>query len=203
LQERILDVRGKPCPQPVVAARKVLADESPAILRVIVDNPASAENVSRMARGLGRTVRRDREDEGEIHVLVTSGPGTATPAAGPSRAVAPRQAVGNVVLISSAQLGDGERELGDILMRAFIKTLKEVEPAPQALLFVNSGVWLTTEGSPLLPDLRDLVASGSQVLSCGTCLDYYHLKEKLAVGIVTNMFEIVSLLSDSDRVLRP
>ena len=109
----------------------------------------------------------------------------------------------NVILIESRTIGDGDDELGAILMKAFLKTLKEVAPRPGALLFLNAGVHLTTEGSPYLADLRELAGMGVTLLSCGTCLDYYHLQDQLAVGKVTNMFEIVSRLTAADRILRP
>lgn len=108
-----------------------------------------------------------------------------------------------VGFITASVLGVGDEQLGRILMRAFIKTLKELNPLPERLIFVNSGVRLTTEGSELIADLRELEARGVRMLSCGTCLDYYQLKDALAVGTVTNMFEIVTSLVAADRVLRP
>lgn len=108
-----------------------------------------------------------------------------------------------VGFITASVLGMGDEQLGRILMRSFIKTLKELNPLPERLIFVNSGVRLTTEGSELIADLRELEAHGVRMLSCGTCLDYYQLKDALAVGTVTNMFEIVTSLVAADRVLRP
>ena len=107
------------------------------------------------------------------------------------------------VLVSSQHFGQGDAELGAVLMRAFIKTLREVRPAPSAILFVNTGVNLTTKGSELIDDLRALEELGAKVLSCGTCLDFYGLKEKLQVGSVTNMYNIVATLVSTDRVVRP
>jgi len=210
MSEKTIDARGKPCPQPVVETRKVLLEEGPAALRVIVDNRAAVGNVSRMAHTLGRTVRVEEVSAAEFHLVLTAGatsPQTSTPATGPVSAGTAATAAGreamNVVLLSSAEFGVGERELGELLIRTFIYTLKEVQPAPHAMLFVNSGVHLTTEGSPVLDEICELAGRGVRVLSCGTCLDYYQLKEKLKVGAVTNMFEIVSLLSAADRVIRP
>ncbi|MFC1572886.1 sulfurtransferase-like selenium metabolism protein YedF [Candidatus Eisenbacteria bacterium] len=223
MSERVIDVRGKACPQPVIETRKILLEGTAESLRVIVDNRASAENVSRMVRSLGQEIRIDREEPGEIHLMInlggTSGGDTkvangstmtsavmSPPAASSATQSAEdlcRQPSRNVVLISSDRFGSGEEELGRILMRSFIKTLSEVVPKPEAILFVNSGVYWTIEGSDLLEEIQRLADTGVQILSCGTCLDYYHLKEKLAVGVVTNMFEVVSLLASADRVLRP
>lgn len=110
---------------------------------------------------------------------------------------------GNVVFIASHELGTGDPELGPVLMRMFILTLKESDPLPAAMIFVNSGVRLTTAGSLLLGDLRDLEARGVEVLSCGTCLDFYQLKDELQAGTVTTMRRIVGLLSCAERVIRP
>jgi len=204
MADRVLDVRGKACPKPVIETRKVLVEDEPETLRVLVDNPASAENVSRMVRSLGRAVRIDREAAGEIELLITSGAPVGASGESPENAPAscpapPR----NVVLISSDRFGSGEEDLGRILMRAFVKTLHEVVPKPKTIFLVNSGVYLSVEGSDLVDDLRRLADSGVEVRSCGTCLDFYHLEGKLAVGAVTNMFEVVSALAAADRVLRP
>lgn len=203
MSERILDERGKACPLPVVEARRLLLEDATATVRVIVDNRAAAENVSRLAQSLGRTPQVEEPSGTEFHVLI--GPASAAPQSGPTRvpAAASVAGCGNVVLIGSTEVGTGDPELGRTLMRMFVFTLKEVDPAPGALLFVNSGVRLTVEGSPVLDEIRELEERGVEILSCGTCLDFYGLKEKLRVGQVSNMFQIVTLLSTADRVLRP
>jgi selenium metabolism protein YedF len=213
MSERILDVRGKTCPVPVVETRKALLADAAAPLRVLVDNRAAVENVRRFAQSLGRRVETEEVSATEFHILIAGAGAPAVPASAPAApAPAPHpptaaasdvKGIGTVVLFSSDEFGHGARELGELLVRTFVYTLKEVEPAPHALLFVNSGVRLTTEGSALLEDLCELAGRGVQVFSCGTCLDYYGLKEKLKVGAVTNMFSIVSLLSTADRVIRP
>ena len=108
-----------------------------------------------------------------------------------------------VVLIGAEGIGTGDETLGRILMRAFLKTLKDLEPPPAAMIFVNAGVHLTTAGSPLLDDIRALENRGTRVLSCGTCLDYFHKLDALKVGSVSNMYEIASSLLTADRVVRP
>jgi selenium metabolism protein YedF len=110
---------------------------------------------------------------------------------------------GPVVLIAAPGFGHGSDELGGILIRSFLKTLKELRPAPEALIFVNGGVQLTTEGSELIADLCAFAERGSQVLSCGTCLDYFGLKEELRAGRVSNMGEIVSTLAGASHIIRP
>lgn len=219
MDEKTIDARGLACPKPVLLTREALLGGGATRLRVLVDNMASCENVTRMVGSLGHQARIDKRAEGEIHLVVevaaAAGKG-ALPEDAPSprghaqdaaeaapSETACRPASRNVVLISSDRFGEGDDELGSVLMRAFIKTLKEVVPIPEAIFFINAGVRLTTEGSALIEDIRELEDGGMQIFSCGTCLDFFHLKDKLAVGQVTNMFEVVSHLSAADRVIRP
>ena len=115
-------------------------------------------------------------------------------------AAAPR---GHAILFASDQLGVGPEELGRILLRAFLKTQLELTPKPWRVLFLNQGITLTTTGSAVLPELQELEAAGAEILSCGTCLDYFHAKDALQVGRVSNMREISETLLYASRVIRP
>jgi selenium metabolism protein YedF len=106
-----------------------------------------------------------------------------------------------VVFVPSDCLGRGPAELGERLMGAFFHTLLEIAPRPEKIIFINTGVKLVTEGSRALDDLRELVKQGIGVLSCGTCLGYFELKEKVAVGRVSNMHEIATALLEAGRVV--
>jgi selenium metabolism protein YedF len=108
-----------------------------------------------------------------------------------------------LVLIDGATVGRGDDVLGSVLMKSFLHTLKEVRPLPWRLIFLNAGVKLASEGSDLVAVLRELEGLGVEIFSCGTCLDFFKLKEKLAVGSVTNMYDIVSSLVTAASVLRP
>jgi selenium metabolism protein YedF len=108
-----------------------------------------------------------------------------------------------VVFVTGDAMGDGEAELGRVLMRSFLKTVAQLDPLPWRVIFVNAGITLTTAGSELLEDLRGLEAQGVELLSCGTCLDYYQRKADLQVGRASNMHEIVTTLAAAGRVLRP
>jgi len=173
MKKRLLDMTGRPCPEPVVETQKILADPQVESLRLKVDDPAAAENESRLA----------------------SSPAQPQPAPGEVPSLA--------VCFASARLGEGNEELGTVLMRSFIKTLKELDPRPRWMLFLNGAIFLTTDGSALLDDLRELARGGTEILSCGTCLDFFFRKDRLQVGKVTNMFEIVSILARAGRVIRP
>ena len=108
-----------------------------------------------------------------------------------------------VVFVASNLFGVGDEKLGQILMKAFVKTLKELDTQPAKVIFANSGVRLTTEGSDLIDELRALEEEGVEIISCGTCLDYYGLVDSLQVGVSSNMYEIASTLVEADRIVKP
>ena len=206
MSNREIDVRGKACPQPVIETRRALEDAHVMTLRVVLDSEASAENVARTARNLGCDVSLEDLGTGEIHIVINRGAGgvSGTQDAGDMGARDLCGGSSNVtVFVASDVLGRGDDDLGRALMIAFIKTIKDVVPRPRALIFINSGAKLTVEGSNLIGTIRELEDSGVKVLVCGTCLDYYGVIDKLKVGSVSNMVEILSTMVTSDRVIRP
>ncbi len=108
-----------------------------------------------------------------------------------------------LLVIDSSGLGDGEPDLGERLMKAFLNTLFEAGDLPARIIFLNSGIFLTTDGSPVLGILKGYVEKGTEILSCGTCLDYYGRSQRLRVGRVTNMRETVDALLGFKKVLKP
>jgi selenium metabolism protein YedF len=193
---KIVDCSGKTCPLPVVETKRVLEEDMTlGEIVVLVDNPVSCENVMRFLESQGFSVTSMDED-GKFRIEGTrSGAGPAAPAAGGARRL--------LVFIDGETMGRGSDELGQILMRSFILTLKELNPLPWRIIFVNSGVKLAVESSPLVVALQDLTHLGVEILSCGTCLDYYRLKEKLRVGRVSNMYEIASSFLEATNVIKP
>ncbi|MEI8216483.1 MAG: sulfurtransferase-like selenium metabolism protein YedF [Eubacteriales bacterium] len=107
-----------------------------------------------------------------------------------------------VIVITSDQFGQGEKELSENLMKSFIYSLTEVNPRPDTLIFLNRGVFLTTEDSTVVESLRTLEAEGVEILSCGTCLNYYKLTEKLIIGTVSNMYNIVAKLNNTSNKIK-
>ena len=108
-----------------------------------------------------------------------------------------------MVAVSSDRMGSGNDELGKVLIKGFIFAVTQLDELPKTMLFYNGGATLTTEGSDSLEDLKSLEAQGVEILTCGTCLDYYGLKDKLAVGSVTNMYSIVETLAGADKIIKP
>ncbi len=183
---KIIDARGLSCPQPVILTKKGL-DESDEVT-TIVDNRTALENVKKLAKSKNCSVQVV-EKEGEYHLLISKGSSE------------PQHTIdqGSVaVLITGSLFGNGDEELGKILMKSFLYTLTQMDNLKH-LIFMNSGVLLTTEGSGVLDLLKALEESGVEILSCGTCLDFYELKDKLAVGKVTNMYTAVELIASAPK----
>lgn len=193
----VVDARGLACPQPVILTRNALQENE--AVTTIVDNETARQNVTRMAESAGATVQVEEREDG-IYLHITKA-GAVQEEAAPQPAIAP--AGGPLVLvIPSENMGRGDDELGQILIRGFFHTLGEVEPLPDKIIFFNSGVKLVVAGSPVLEDLQALDERGVEILACGTCLGYYELKEKFAVGEVSNMYTIAETMLGAGKVVK-
>ena len=193
-----IDCRKQACPYPVLMAKQALGRMTEGEVILVVDNMAACENVERFAKSQGCPVTIEKRGA-DFHLRLQkekSGEGHET--------VSEKKDRGNIVIyLNSRFLGTGDEALGSILMKSFLKTLLELETKPNGLILINSGVWLSSEGSDVLETLRTLSEKGVEILSCGTCLDFYGLKEKLKVGKVSNMYTIAQTLLEAERVVRP
>ncbi|GAF25893.1 predicted redox protein, regulator of disulfide bond formation [Moorella thermoacetica Y72] len=190
--EKVVDARGLACPQPVIQTKKAMESLGPETeLVTIVDNEVARDNVLKLARSMAWEAEV-KEQGSDYYIRIRKG---AMPTTGVSLTA------GQVLLVGSATLGRGSEELGSILMRNFFYSLSEAEVLPRRVLFFNSGVQLCCQGSPVLDSLLALEQKGVELLVCGTCLDYYHLKDKLCVGSVTNMYTIVEHLMAAEKVI--
>jgi selenium metabolism protein YedF len=193
---KTIDARGLACPQPVILTRKGL--EGNAQVVTIVDNETTQQNVARMAEKAGYRVQVEKRADG-IYLNIAKGD---SPMPETAAACATVPATGPLVLtIPSEFMGRGDEELGHVLIRAFLYTLGETQPSPDTIIFLNSGVKLTIEGSPALEDLRNLHDRGIEMLVCGTCLAHYGIKDKIAVGEVSNMYVIAEKLLQAGKVV--
>ena len=192
-----VDARGLACPQPVILTRKAMQESDQ--VHTLVSSETSVTNVSRMAEKAGWQVsvvalddefRIELAKAGDLPEAAPQAEGRAEPVSGPL-----------VLVVSSDIMGRGEAELGNILVRGFFHTLGEVEPLPQTIIFYNSGVKLACDGSPVLEDLRALEDEGIEMLVCGTCLSYFELTEQLAVGQVSNMYDIAEAMLRAGKLV--
>ena len=203
--EKIIDCRGLACPLPVVNAKKA-AEElgSGDVLAVMVDNEIAVQNLTRFAEHKGFGVSAEKKGEKE-YVVTMNISGTAAENVKEEEvacAVDTRRK-GMLVVLSANVMGTGDPKLGTSLMKAFVFALTKQDQLPDTILCYNTGASLTCEGADTLEDLKLLESEGVTVLTCGTCLDFYGLKEKLAVGGVTNMYDIVERMENAAQIIKP
>ena len=212
-----VNAMGDICPIPVVKTKKALGElNGPGEIEVLVDNETAVKNVTKMARSSGAEAESEQLGDKQYRVLITVGEDAAEklksakrPAVQPQgqdqqeTAAGCRTCVGTVVAVGSDRMGEGSEELGHILIKSFIFALTQLDDLPDKILFYNGGAKLTVEGSESLEDLKTLEEQGVEIMTCGTCLDYYGIKDKLAIGGVTNMYSIVEMLQSAMSVIRP
>jgi selenium metabolism protein YedF len=191
---KTIDCRNMACPLPVVTVKRALEQSPGEALKILLDAGAPRENVTRFALNRGFSVD-EAELDGGYAILISGN-------AGETLAIKRHKDGETVMLIASDRFGDGPEELGRLLMKNFINTLVEVAEAPDRILFVNSGVLMTIEGSEVLEALANLGNRGVEIASCGICLDFFKCKDKLRAGTVTNMFTIVESMLRAGLVIR-
>jgi selenium metabolism protein YedF len=189
-----IDARGLACPRPVISTKKALEEMVDGVVTIVVDNLAAKENVSKFAAANHCEVTVEEKD-GIYSIRVIKGQGKLED-------IVPQKAESDIVyLITQRTMGHGSNELGEVLIKSFFFALLEKEPLPRTIMFINGGVHLTIDTSPVLDHITALSAKGVQILSCGTCLDYYELKDKLAIGGITNMYTIIEELSSTAKTI--
>lgn len=208
-----IDSFGETCPKPVIRAMKALQDPaSEGSVRVRVDNTVAVENLKRLAASKRGTVAVDEIEGGWAVTIegVTSeaaenpaGDDAALVEAGiscpvPDPVAADRQVT---VFVGSKALGQGAAELGHILIKGLVYAMSQADEPPHRIVFFNDGAALTCEGSELVDDVRELERRGCEVLTCGTCLDFHGLRDKLAVGGVTNLYAISEFVLGPDKIV--
>ncbi|MDR1094807.1 MAG: sulfurtransferase-like selenium metabolism protein YedF [Spirochaetaceae bacterium] len=205
-----LDMQGQPCPIPVVKAKEVLAGQDAEGVVVVVDNFVAVQNLEKMAKGTGCGF--SYAEEGALYrATVIKRPGSGPFSGGqpaeaegkPSKApeAAGGAGKGPVVLVTADSMGRGAEELGRMLIKGFVFSLTQLNPLPEAVIFLNGGARLTTEGANTVPDLKTLEEKGVGVYTCGTCANYYKLTEALAVGSIVDMMNIVTRLGKAASII--
>ena len=203
--EKILDCKGMACPLPVVNAKKASEQlRAGDVLVVMVDNEIAVQNLSRFAEHKGFSVMAEKKAE-KVYAVTMNISGTAADTAKKEEiaCVMDSRRKGMLVVLSGNVMGTGDARLGTSLMKAFIFALTKQDQLPDTILCYNTGAYLTCQGADTLEDLKLLESEGVTILTCGTCLDFYGLKEKLAVGSVTNMYDIVERMENAAQIIKP
>ncbi len=202
----LINAKGLACPQPVILTKKGL--EAHNEITVLVDNTTAVENIKRFASSAGCSVQVTEEEGGTFRMDLKKQEGPVLKDQVSESFVcctdAPSSVAGPTVFVIAGQtMGKGSDELGSVLMKAFIHTAIDLEAGPDVMIFYNAGVKLTAEGSDFLGDLKELEKKGVKILVCGTCVNYFNLTGKIAVGVVSNMYDIASTLSTAGRIVKP
>ena len=204
MEKKTVNAMGDVCPVPLVKAKNAIAElAGSGKVEVLVDNEIAVQNLEKMAqqKGYGFLVKEKKEKEDHVEFTVSE----TEPAETEEKTVClvPAAKKTKLVVLSADHMGEGAEELGKILMKSFLYALTQQDELPDTILCYNGGAKLTCEGSESLEDLKDLAARGVEILTCGTCLNFYGITEKLQVGSVTNMYDIVERMSSADRVIKP
>ena len=197
-----LDYSQHKCPYPVVETRKQMLANPEQGLEVLVGDQAGRDNVSRLAAKMGYQASAETVTEGYL-VLLTPSEQVQQTSSTANPTSSPVSSGKTVIYCGSDRMGDGDDGFGLLLLKNFLTTLLEMDPLPDNILFVNSGINLTTKGSDMIEVLEKLVQRGVDIASCGLCLDYYNKKEDLLVGRTTNMYEMAELQCQATRVVTP
>lgn len=199
-----IDARGKQCPLPVIEAKNALNEAAPGeIVEILVDNEIATQNLHKLADKKKLSFSSEKLGDRNYQVKITASGEKTTEEAIDETMYSCSMRNGVVVVLSSDTMGAGDDTLGKLLMKGFVFALSKQETPPETILLYNGGARLSCEGSESLEDLKSLEERGVRILTCGTCLNYYGLGEKLSVGAVTNMYEIAEILTKAALVVRP
>lgn len=190
-----LDAKGLVCPKPVINTKKKLDSIEQGVVEVTVDNEIAKENILKLAKSMNLEANVLKTEKDSICIEIIKGENVII------EEKSQESLADTCIFINSDKMGTGNDELGQVLIKGYIYTLTESKPYPKSILFVNSGIKLTTENEATVENLKILQDAGVEILSCGTCLDYYGLKEELKVGTVTNMYTIVESMNNSSKTI--
>lgn len=199
---KYIDARGKACPMPVILAKKEI-DGGEKNLTVAVDNEIAVGNLTRLAQNSGIEVKIEKTDDGCFNVIFAGG-ASETPEASEKAtpAACTPSGCGYTVFFGKDYVGEGDHTLGHNLAKMMLYTLSESDDVPAAVIFMNSGVKLpTSDKLDIINSISTLIEKGTEVLVCGTCLNYYGLADSLKVGTVSNMYEILEKMKEAAKVI--
>ena len=188
---------GQTCPIPVIMTKNALKEITEGSIEVSIDNKISKENIEKFSKEMGFSFTT-REENGIFFIQINKIINETS-----SNSSTSNDENNTIMVIASDKMGDGETALGETLMKGFIYTLTEMESLPKAILFYNKGVFLTASNETTIKDLRILEERGVEILSCGACLNFYHLENNIAVGSITNMYNIIEKQMKANKVIRP
>ncbi|MFC2584359.1 MAG: sulfurtransferase-like selenium metabolism protein YedF [Lachnoanaerobaculum saburreum] len=199
---------GDACPIPVVKTKNAIRElGGSGVVEVSVDNEIAVQNLNKMAKQKNYEFSYEKKSDAEYIVTIGINSDSKTDTNTVSKISGTQKdeisLKETVVVIDSDKMGDGDEEFSKTLLKGFIYALSSQDIPPAKIIFYNTGVKMTTEGSESIEDLKVLANAGAKIYSCGACLNNYGLSEKLLIGEVTNMYDIAGYLLNADLVVRP
>lgn len=203
---RIVDTKGQLCPAPLIAAKKALKETAEGeTFRVLTDNQTSFDNLCRFLKD-NKTNLKVNKSAGVwiLTVTKTEGDITETNVEEYCEPAISHFEKGNyIVAITSDKMGEGDPDLGHILIANFIKALKDLDKLPKHMVFYNRGVTLAIKDSPVAAHISDLEKMGVEIHLCATCVNHYKLKKNIVVGTLSNMYSIAEIMASAGNIIRP
>lgn len=189
-----VNAMGKLCPEPVIMTKAEI-EKGAGEIEVLVDNDIAVSNVTRLLEGKGFSVELSRTgNERKLTAKKAEG------AAAVSSASSNREKL-TAILVAHDVLGGNDKELGEVLMKAFLGCISKLSHRPAVMAFMNEGVKLVLPESSACEYIKELEKAGTKILVCGTCTTHFNITDKIAVGTISNMFEIMEMITGADNTL--
>ena len=201
---KTIDAKGKTCPLPLIMTKKAISEAAQdETLEILVDNEISMKNVSRFLEDNGMKI--NIETKGSVYHIYVNKTGIIPESSNVEDycEIGEATKTGYAMVFKQNKVGHGAEDLGAILMSAFINTLPEIALKPRWLIFLNTSIYLTLKDSAVLESLHKLEKMGIEILVCGTCLNFFGKKDELAVGKISNMYDILDCMSRAGKVIHP
>ena len=215
--KKLIDARGKQCPLPVIETKKALKELTDGMVEVFVDNEIAVQNLTKMAKQMQLNYSSEKISNDHYAVRIELVDQVSNTVEKQNTNAKTEEKVetttdqftqdaiedSSVVVLSSDHMGEGNEELGKALMKGFVYALTELDELPKKIILYNGGAKLSVEGSDSLEDLKLLESQGVEILTCGTCLNFYGISDKLSVGSVTNMYSIAEIMRSASKIIKP
>jgi selenium metabolism protein YedF len=197
----IVDTRGELCPKPLIMTKKMLNTlKSGEEFQILTDNDTALSNLKMYLTDSNIKFEVEKNSD---HYLIKAVKSDISVVNQNAEMYCSSSNPAYTIVFRSNRMGVGEDELGEILIKGFINTLNNLESKPECLIFYNSSVLLTTNDSPVLPALKELSDGGCEILICGTCADYYKIKDQISIGCISNMLSICEKLTAAGKLIYP
>ncbi|MDY6968144.1 MAG: sulfurtransferase-like selenium metabolism protein YedF [Spirochaetota bacterium] len=195
---KIIDAQGLSLPEPIILIKNALENNEK--VEILVDSKKALRSIKQFVQSIGYNISYEKIPKGVIKIVIEKTIADCT--------ISTDDAVSSVsgptvVLLRSDRMGQGDDELGDTLMKAFIHTLLELTPTPEIIILYNSGVKLAIRDTQTSEDLQIMIDKGSTVLLCGTCVNYFQIGDSIGTGTVSNMYNIAETIFSAGRIVSP